>query len=178
MVVEFRVSDIGFDQTDMRCEHGRYHSASNEGSNVVVLDGTKFLEADVLVQWIAVRRRPVGTPLTASPCYACIYSRDCVLNQKWIQDFSSSFNREPWGISQLARTPLFEGGPLAVKVFERCSYVSHIERPKQNVFPAYSISLVPGRPMGFRGVWAPDSCSPHRITPRTIMAPHTWYPCR
>jgi hypothetical protein len=50
MVVEFRVSDIGFHLTGIRREYGRYHSASNEGSNVVVLDGTKFLETDVLDQ--------------------------------------------------------------------------------------------------------------------------------
>ena len=50
MVVQFRVSDIGFHQTGIRCEYGRYYSASNEGSNVVVLHGTKFLETEVLDQ--------------------------------------------------------------------------------------------------------------------------------
>jgi hypothetical protein len=44
----------------------------------------------------------------------------------------------------------------------------------------YQADLHPfvSRPAGFRGVWTPDSCSPHRITPPTIVTPNTWYPCR
>jgi hypothetical protein len=67
-VVELRVSDIGLSHlTSIRCEYDGYRSASNECANVVVLDGTKFLETDVIGQWLVVRRRPFGTPLTASP---------------------------------------------------------------------------------------------------------------
>ena len=53
-----------------------------------------------------------------------------------------------------------------------CFYVcgTRIHRPRIEIvqktwFSANSISIGSRRPMGFRGVWASDSCSPHRDTP-------------
>ena len=50
--------------------------------------------------------------------------------------------------------------------------------PRKRCFRQTRFPLVPGRPMGFRGVWASDSCSPHRDTPTSIVTGHTKYPCR
>ena len=40
--------------------------------------------------------------------------------------------------------------------------VPRVEIPQKRLFPASSISIGSRRPMGFRGVWVSDSCSPHR----------------
>ena len=50
--------------------------------------------------------------------------------------------------------------------------------PRKRCFRQTRFPLVPGRPMGFRGVWALDSCSPHRDTSTSIVTDHTKYPCR
>jgi hypothetical protein len=40
--------------------------------------------------------------------------------------------------------------------------------PRITCFQKTRFSLVPGRPMGFRGEWTSDSNSPHRVTYRNI----------
>ena len=86
MVVEFRVWDISLSHlTGTRWVKGRSLRIANASSNVALLQRNKFLGTDGQDQWLVVRRRPFGTPLTASPCHACnLLSRDRVLYEKWI----------------------------------------------------------------------------------------------
>jgi hypothetical protein len=57
--------------------------------------------------------------------------------------------------------------------FSRClgaGFVFPASRyPTITCFRRPRFPLVPRRPMRFRGVWAPDSCSPHRSTPEKLV---------
>jgi hypothetical protein len=64
-----------FRLTPIRYEYASPLSASNASANVVLLRRKDvFRDWRPLQQRLVVRRRPSGTPLTASPVYACVYS--------------------------------------------------------------------------------------------------------
>ena len=66
------------------------------------------------------------------------------------------------------------GTPLTASLVHVCIYwVSRTPLSSQTRFP-----LASGRPMEFRGVWTPDSCSPHRITPPPIVTQGESYDLR
>ena len=51
--------------------------------------------------------------------------------------------------------------------------------PRKTCFHRARFPLVPGRPMGFRGVWTPDSCSPHRDCSEKLVSDQLdfhWFP--
>ena len=50
--------------------------------------------------------------------------------------------------------------------------------PRITCFQKTRFSLVPGRPMGFRGQRTSDSSSPHRVTSMSIESYHSLSPCR
>jgi hypothetical protein len=50
--------------------------------------------------------------------------------------------------------------------------------PRITCFQETRFSLVPGRPMGFRGERTSDSSSPHRVTSKSIESYHSLSPCR
>ena len=50
--------------------------------------------------------------------------------------------------------------------------------PRKSCFRRTRFSLVPGRPMRFRGVWTPDSSFPYPITPHPALTSRAFYPCQ
>ena len=151
----------------------------------------KFVGLEQDMQSLAGRRRPFGTPLPTRPCIIR------VTFTQWLNSFITRLTR--WYLWK-SFYPKYKS--LWISCWSRCLYLlfkervnaaslkpslpvswtkiqlSRIEIPGGNVFSANSILIGPRSTDELRGKRTPDSCSPHRITPRSIITPHSYCPCR
>ena len=149
---ELRTWHIGlFRLSAMRYEYGIPMSASNASSNVVLRRRRTFSR-----DWfprLVVRRRPSGSPLTASPVYFCIYSHfrptpRWKVNTGLQLCFQSTIARNfPTNSIIIASQ--------SINQFSSCLGLAFIfpasRHPRKTCFRPARFSLVPGRPMGSYG---------------------------
>ena len=129
------------------------------------------------MQRLVDRRRPFGTPLPTRPCVIR------VTFTQWINPVITRLTRcYIWKSTSRWIVHNLKQDSWTTRVVSMCldpRFVLPASRLfRKACFHRDWFSLVPSGPMGFRGVWTPDSCSPHRTTPESIVTRHTKYPCR
>ena len=130
-----------------------------------------------LYQRLVVRRRPSGPPLTASRVYVCIYSPRPPPTWE-VGARLQLFHRLRMTSGDFPVNSSAVGSQPAIG-FSRClglGYMFLASRLfRKACFCWARFPLVSGRSMGFRGVWTPASCFPHRDTSGSIQTSHSYF---